>query len=312
MQVERLDERLGLAVCRASLSERTLVTYARDHVAVRTPSRPDFRDGNVLDLLAAPTADEVEQWTSRFDRSVGLLGARTVHLRWELPIEPDAAPPDGAPASAAALTAADAATTSPALDAALARAGLRVQPLMVLLRPADVDGASRLPIPADAAAAGTTLVAVEPPTVTPGGPVDRRWYAATVLYRYVEGDTPDDWRGLDDDFVTWSVDVQRELALAGRAQVWLAMRHAVPVARLTLVHDRQGLAVIEDLVVHPAHRRRGIARALTAAAIRSHLDIHPTARIGIVAEPGSVAQELYEGLGFVAHARIVTAMGSSG
>jgi GNAT superfamily N-acetyltransferase len=276
-EVRRVDDRLGLAVCRASLSGRSLVTYARDHVMVRTPSKPDFHDGNTLDLVAPPAPEALASWIRRFRDTVGQLGAATVQLRWEAPA--------GGPAP------------SPELTAAASDLGLAVSATSVLLLHALVE-----PDPADA-----QLVPIAPPSAVPGGPVDRRWHGATVLYRYEHGDTPDDWRAFDDAFVTWSVEVQRELAVAGRAQVWLAMRHGAPVARLTLVHDRQGLATVEDVIVHPAHRRRGIAAALTAEAIATHLAVEPATRVGIAAAPGSGAERIYGRLGFRPHAVVWTA-----
>ncbi len=284
-EVARVDDRLGLAVLRASLSGRTLVTYARDHVAVRTPSRPDFLDGNALDLMAAPAPDALAGWQQRFTETVGRLGADRLHLRFEQPV---ADPSD---------------TQAPSPDADLATAlrahGLELRPVTVLLL-----GALG-PEPSSVAA---ELRPVEPPGVGPTAAVDRRWYASTVLYRYAAGDTPEDWRAPDEDFVAWSVDVQRELAAAGRAQVWIAMRHGAPVARLTLIHDRQGLAVLEDVVVHPVHRRRGLAAALTHRALDAHLRAWPGTRVGVAAEPGSAGDRLYQRLGFAPHATVWAAL----
>jgi GNAT superfamily N-acetyltransferase len=355
--LRRVDDRLGLAVCRASLSGRTLVTYARDHVTVRTPSKPDFHDGNTLDLLAPPAADELAGWGKRFQDTVGQLGVRTVQLRWEEPAATASASAEssGAAASASAESPGAASSASaessggeggasaessgaggasaessgaassasaespggeggasaessggppsagapslpPAVVAAARELGLAVSATSVLLLDHLIE-----PPPADA-----ELLPVAPPSAVPGGPVDRRWYAATVLYRYEQGETPDEWRAFDDRFVAWSVEVQRELALAERAQVWLAMRHGAPVARLSLFHDRQGLAVVEDVIVHPVHRRRGIAAALAAKAIATHLAVYPGTRVGIGAEPGSVAERLYRRLGFGPHATVWT------
>lgn len=287
-EVRRVDDRLGLAVLRASLSGRTLVTYARDHVAVRTPSRPDFLDGNALDLLAAPAPDALSGWQQRFTETVGRLGADRLHLRFEQPIDDPAATRAPAP--------------DPDLAAALSALGLGLNPVTVLL----LDGPDALGVAPSSVAA--EVRPVEPPGVGPTAPVDRRWYASTVLYRYAAGDTPDDWRDLDEDFVTWSVDVQRELAAAGRAQVWIAMRHGAPVARLTLIHDRQGLAVVEDVVVHPVHRRRGLAAALTHRALDAHLRAWPGTRVGVAADPGSAGERLYRRLGFAPHATVWAAL----
>ncbi|MFA9445073.1 GNAT family N-acetyltransferase [Egicoccus sp. AB-alg6-2] len=283
--LRRVDERLGLAVCRVSLSGRSLVTYARDHVTVRTPSRPDFRDGNTLDLIDPPDAADVARWIARFHDTIGVLGVPHVQLRWELPLAPDA-PPEP-PVADAALG-----------DAARAQ-GLELAPLTVLLLDAPV-----VPPPAPVA-----IAPVPPPSAVDPQPTDRRWHAATVLYRYdaPDRDDPEVWRTWNEEFVAWSVDVQRELAAAERAQVWVAQRHGAPVARATLVHDRQGLAAVEDVIVHPVHRRLGIAAALTHTAVAAHLHVAPSTRVGIAAEPGGPADRLYRRLGFAPHATVWTA-----
>jgi GNAT superfamily N-acetyltransferase len=283
-EVRKVEDRLGLAVVRASLSGRSLVTYARDHVTVRTPSRPDFRDGNTLDLLVPPVPDDLPRWIDRFEETTGRLGAAHVQLRWETPLDPNT-PPASPPAA-------------PSLAAAVTELGFTLTPITVLLLD---DLVVPRPAPAE-------LLAVGAPSAVPGGPVDRRWHAATVLYRYETGEDPDAWRELDEDFVAWAVDVQRELATDGRAQVWLAMRHGGPVGRLTLAHDRQGLAVVEDVIVHPVHRRLGIASALTHAAVAAHLHAHPESRVGLGADPSSPADHLYRRLGFRPHATVWTAL----
>jgi GNAT superfamily N-acetyltransferase len=268
-------------------------------VMVRTPSRPDFRDGNTLDLEARPAPEALATWVERFDRTVGMLGARTVQLRWE---EPAAAGETGTGAHAADVGTGDAAgapSLPPALTAAARDLDLTVDATSVLLLDRLLD-----PPPADA-----QLVPIAPPSAVAGGVVDRRWHAATVLYRYATGETPEQWRAFDEAFVGWTVEVQRELAAAERAQVWLALRHGAPVGRLTFVDDRQGLATIEDLIVHPAHRRQGIAAALTAKAIATHLAVEPDTRIGIGADPGSSAERLYRRLGFRPHAVVWTLRG---
>jgi len=283
--IRRIDERLGLAVTRAALSGRTLVTYARDHVSVRTPSRPDFRHGNTIDLLAPPAPEALGGWVERFRDTIAILGVAHVQVRWETPLVPEAP--------------ADHPVPDADLAAAARRLGLSLEPVTVLL----LDTLQAPP------AVDATLAPVPPPSVTDPQPTDRRWHAATVLYRYDAEDVgdPDAWRTWDEEFVTWSVDVQRELVAAGRAQVWVAQRHGGPVARATLVHDRQGLAVVEDVIVHPVHRRRGIAAAITHAATATHRSLAPDARIGLAADPGTSAERLYRRLGFVPHATVWTA-----
>jgi GNAT superfamily N-acetyltransferase len=257
---------------------------------VRTPSRPDFRFGNALDLTRIPAAEDLPGFLERFERSIGSLGPAQVQLRWETPLDRDAPPGPPSP-------------PDPALQAALADLALTVEPVTVLLlgEPAWPSGG-----------AAVEVAPVPAPDGTVGGAVDRRWHATTVLYRYLEGDAPDDWRGNDDGFVAWSVAQQRALTAAGRCRVWVALRHGMPVARLGILHDRQGLAVVEDVVVHPAHRRRGIAGVLTATAVRQHLEEVPGSRVGLAAAPGSAAERLYRRLGFRPHATVWTALRPAG
>jgi GNAT superfamily N-acetyltransferase len=283
-QVRRVDERLGLAVARLPLSARTLVSYTRDHVAVRTPSRPNEPIGNSLDLLSPPRPDEVGRWVDRFQETVGRLGSQRLRLRWEVPLtdEPEDPPPG----------------VDEQLAAALASHGLRVERSVVRL----LEQLAEVP---DAPA---ELVPVDPPA--PGRrAIDRRWHAATVLYRYATGSTPDEWRDWDQDRVAWKIEVQRELAAAGRAKVWLALRHGAPVGRLTVHHDRQGLAGVDDLVVHPAHRRLGIGAALTRAAIAAHRRERPEERIGVEVAPAGPSDRLARRLGLAPHATILSACG---
>ena len=284
--IRRVDTGLGLAVLRAGLSGVTLVTYTRDHVAVRTPSRPDYHDGNTLDLTGgAPAPGDLDGYLARYQETVGALGAQHVRLRWEEPLAPDAPP---------SVPEAD-----PGLAAAAAAHGLELSALTVLLL-------ADLPPPAGSGPAAV-CEPVPPPEGEPGGAVDRRWHASSVLYRYAVGDTPDEWRGEDGGFTAWSVEQQRELARVGRCRVWVATRHSIPVARCTLLHDRQGLAVVEDVVTHPAHRGRGIASGLVHAAVGDHLDTDPGARVGVAAAPGPAGEVLYRRLGFQPHATVWTA-----
>ncbi|MEX2504238.1 MAG: GNAT family N-acetyltransferase [Egicoccus sp.] len=287
--IRRIDERLGLAAMRVSLSGRSLVTYARDHVTVRTPSRPDFRDGNTLDLLEPPAPGDLDRWVERFEETIGVLGVDHVRVRWEVPLAPDAPATPPVPGHDLVGAATD--------------AGLALEPITVLFLH-DLVAPPAAPV---------TVAPVPPPSVTDPQPTDRRWHAATVLYRYDGEDTgdPDAWRVWDEEFAGWSVDVQRELATAERAQVWVAQRHGAPVGRATLVHDRQGLGAVEDVIVHPVHRGLGIAATLVHTAVAAQRHLEPDLRIGIGADPGSRAERVYRRLGFAPHATVWSASRSS-
>jgi hypothetical protein len=278
--VTRVDDRLGLAVCRVGLSARTLVTYARDHVTVRTPSKPDRPDVNTLDLEAPPVPSDLTGWVERFHDTIGMLGARHPQMRWEEPLSRSSDP------------------ARPGLSEDLAVAagtlGLEAFPTTVLL----LDDLREPP------RALGDMVPVPPPSGVAGGAVDRRWHSATVLYRYMEGEDPDAWRDADQASIEWNVEIQRELALAERCQVWLTLRHGGPVARLQVVHDQQGLAALQDVVVHPVVRQHGIAAALTYKAVRTHLDVHGGSRVGIAVDPGTAGDRLARRLGFRPHATV--------
>lgn len=276
MTVRRVAGRHGLAVLRASLPPMALVTTTPDGVVVRTPSRPDFHDGNVLDLARVP--DDLARPLRRALEQAGAIGAERVRLRFEEPLAADAAlgvvPP-----------------MSPALVAGCTAHGLAHHDLAVLLH----DG------PIAAAVSPPAGVEVVGPLAGRGdAALERRWHGVAVLQRYAAGEGPAEWRDVDGAFAAWSHGVRRALALAGRARVLLAIRQGMPVGTVSLVDDGAGTAVVEDLVVHPVHRGRGIATALVARAA-SDATLHGT-RIGTVVEPGSSSDGLHRRLGFRPHA----------
>lgn len=73
---------LGLASERLGLGPATLQTTVHDHVALRTPSRPDHWPGNALHLFGPPT--DLTAALLRFDRSIGNVpGVRRRVVAWE-------------------------------------------------------------------------------------------------------------------------------------------------------------------------------------------------------------------------------------
>lgn len=74
---------VGLAAGRLALGPDTLVTVAHDHVALRTPAQPQWREGNALHLLRPPT--EIDTWLKRFADTVGhVAGVGGASLTWEV------------------------------------------------------------------------------------------------------------------------------------------------------------------------------------------------------------------------------------
>jgi GNAT superfamily N-acetyltransferase len=266
----RRDEGSALRALRVGVHPDSLVLRSGTDVIVRTPLRPDFRDGNVVDVLTPPRADEVATRLEGVRRLMEPVGVAHLHLRYELPTDE---------------------ADDPARAAAFTAAGCQVERLRVLTL-----GASDLPSDVPAPPATVTIERLE----GPDGDViaGRRWYAAAVLDRYAHGEDVEAWRAWDEEWGAWDRERVSALARVGRAEVWLASRHGMPVATLTLVDDRDGLVVVEDVVTHPAHRRRGIARALLGAALASLRGSRSLEQVALATHPGTSAEGLYIGSGF--------------
>jgi ribosomal protein S18 acetylase RimI-like enzyme len=121
-----------------------------------------------------------------------------------------------------------------------------------------------------------------------------------VLDRYAHGDDVAQWRAWDDEWGGWQRERVGALARSGRAEVWLAARHGMPVGTLTLVDDHDGLVVVDDVVIHPAHRRRGIARMLLGTALASLRTATPLERVAVGVRPDSAGEGLSAAVGFTA------------
>jgi GNAT superfamily N-acetyltransferase len=72
----------------------------------------------------------------------------------------------------------------------------------------------------------------------------------------------------------------------------------MPVATLTLLDDQDGLVVIDAIVTHPAHLRRGIARSLLAAALVSLRGARALERVAVAVRPGAPVEALCRTAGF--------------
>lgn len=284
--VSRRDDGGALRALRVGVHPSALVQHLGTDVVVRTPERPDHRDGNVVDLLVPPGPGEVPARLEAIRRLMTPVGVGDLHLRYELP-----AGALGATGDPADDGDADGDAEERARADALRAAGCRSEALHVLVL--DVDG---LPAVDPALPADTTVERL----VGPDGDVvaGRRWYAAGVLDRYAHGDEVEQWRTWDTGWGGWHRDRLAALARIGRAEVWLASRHGMPVASVTLLDDADGLAVVEAVITHPAHRRRGIARILLTTALRS-LRVAPAPdRVAVAVHPGAPAEALFTGLGF--------------
>jgi GNAT superfamily N-acetyltransferase len=268
--VTRREDGFALRALRVGVHPEALVMRVGTDVVVRTPVRPDHHDGNVTDLLVAPAADSIPGRIETAWRLMEPIGVRQVHLRYELGVDgPD----------------------DTQRVAALTGAGLRPTVRRVLT----IDPAE-LPEQAPDTPTDVTLERLTDPA--DDVLAERRWYAASVLDRYAHGEDVDAWRAWDEQWGSWQRERIRALAGLRRAEVRLAARHSMPVASLTMLDDQDGMVVIDSIVTHPAHRRRGIARTLLRSALASLHGVDTLEHVAIATTPGSPAEALCTGVGF--------------
>lgn len=92
---------VGLAAERLGHGPEVLVTTTSDHVALRTPTRPDHFSGNALHLYERPEA--IRPWLERHATTVGAVpGVERAFVCWEVDddlagTDPRAAAPDDLP-----------------------------------------------------------------------------------------------------------------------------------------------------------------------------------------------------------------------
>lgn len=281
---------IGLAAERLGHGPDVLVTTASDHVALRTPSRPDHFSGNAIHLFAPPPA--VRPWLQRHAASIGQIsGVTGAFLCWEVDedlaqdlvrdlaqdLSTDAEPPGAADRPPPHL--ADHLPGDVPDDASIDLVSAMVW------RPdlADADAGTRL----EALAA---LGVPTPPDIRSGA--DEHVLAgARALYLQAG------W-GTDVDYWRWHVAQQLDLMVAGRCDVWVAYVQGIPAVRVSLMHDRAGLAIVEDVVTHPLHRGKGLASGIVVHAVTHHLAGHPGDTVVIRADASGPARRIYERLGF--------------
>lgn len=246
---------LPLRALRLTLGPHTTAASLGRFTVVRTPTRPDHLEGNALHLHSAPDGADVDgledEWRHRFG---AVPGVERLRIRW---VEPE-----------------------PGRDLAALRE-------VAAQRGLDVDVApqwqlAHLPAEAPAVTGAEVVVPSDP----------RRWHGATVLYRHGV------WAG-DDDLWRWRAEGWRVLAARGQAMTHVVSRWGVPVATASLAWDpaaevaegHAGLAVICDVVVHPAHRASGLAPLVVHSLAARLLQAHARAQVVLIADPGSTGVE---------------------
>lgn len=110
--------------------------------------------------------------------------------------------------------------------------------------------------------------------------------------------------GNDNSFVKWANRAAETTSLPLTGYIW--EENGQIVGNTSLVpfrHNKERIYLIANVAVHPAHRRKGIARALTERAIQHARDKNINNIWLHVREDNPGAIELYTKLGFVERAR---------
>ena len=110
--------------------------------------------------------------------------------------------------------------------------------------------------------------------------------------------------GQDSNFLRWATAAVETASMPLSGFVW--EEHGEIIGNVSLIpyhHRRSRLYLIANVAVHPDYRRRGIGRALTAAAMQRASQRHAKEIWLHVRDDNPGAIELYASLGFREHAR---------
>jgi GNAT superfamily N-acetyltransferase len=242
---------------------------------IRTPSNPTFYWGNFLLFEQAPRAGDAPRWEQLFERLIEQRQPQSTHraFGWleDVPGE---------------------------VDDFLA-AGYRRNDTVVMQM-------TRLPV-----APAPTLATELRPLALEGKDAEREWEA--LLDLSVATRDPEHGEVGYREFARLSVGRWRALAEAGQggwfgAFVEDAAGASALVAALGLYaevepEDGERLARFQSVMTDAAYRRRGLCRALIAAATRHVRETLAADRFIIVAAAGEMPEQLYANVGFIAAGR---------
>ncbi len=107
--------------------------------------------------------------------------------------------------------------------------------------------------------------------------------------------------GATSDFIQWRLEQRRQSANLGNGNWWLLMHQEVPVASCGLFFDQDGLmGRFREVTTHPKWRGRGFATKLCGMLAQKFLEQGQVQELLIVSEPDSIADRIYNKLGFKA------------
>jgi len=277
------------AAFQASLGWRTELAFARfdgrvvdagDHLVVRTPTNPTYWWGNYLLFPRPPREGEAADWIARFEDEIRRGQPASRHLAFGVDASGDFS-----------------------LPADFVAQGLTMQGNVVLTRGLEDGGPRVEPPPAGVFApldlARDAGAVVDKHVIVDAGRFETcgyRVYAAKQMARYAAMDAA----GLGHWFGWW---VDAPAANDGSPSAGRVLAASCGLFRCDVGLDRP-VGRFQYVSTHPDWRRRGLCRALVAAACR-----HAHARMGLedlvmMADPDDVAIGIYESLGFARGVRM--------
>ncbi len=244
----------------------TSVEATEQVLVYKTKTRPDYWFGNYIVFSSPVTSESLpeirRQWQKEFSQEAGILWQI---FEWEIPFDREL--PDVTKVARA---------FNAEIDIRIVRTASRGK-FQLQQSPAEL-------------AADTELIKVK----------NEVQYENALKIALADHEaTPQS--GATSDFIQWRLEQRRQSANLGNGNWWLLMHQEVPVASCGLFFDQDGLmGRFREVTTHPKWRGRGFATKLCGMLAQKFLEQGQVQELIIVSEPDSIADRIYNKLGFKA------------
>ncbi len=244
----------------------TSVEATEQVLVYKTKTRPDYWFGNYIVFSSPVTSESLpeirRQWQKEFSQEAGILWQI---FEWEIPFDREL--PDVTKVARA---------FNAEIDIRIVRTASRGK-FQLQQSPAEL-------------AADTELIKVK----------NEVQYENALKIALADHEaTPQS--GATSDFIQWRLEQRRQSANLGNGNWWLLMHQEVPVASCGLFFDQDGLmGRFREVTTHPKWRGRGFATKLCGMLAQKFLEQGQVQELLIVSEPDSIADRIYNKLGFKA------------
>ncbi len=265
---EQLERNYGLGSISDCFARcpATSVEATEQVLVYKTKTRPDYWFGNYIVFSSPVTSESLpeirRQWQKEFSQEAGILWQI---FEWEIPFDREL--PDVTKVARA---------FNAEIDIRIVRTASRGK-FQLQQSPAEL-------------AADTELIKVK----------NEVQYENALKIALADHEaTPQS--GATSDFIQWRLEQRRQSANLGNGNWWLLMHQEVPVASCGLFFDQDGLmGRFREVTTHPKWRGRGFATKLCGMLAQKFLEQGQVQELIIVSEPDSIADRIYNKLGFKA------------